>query len=116
MPSKKLLKKCQFFDQHFEEDKADIIFKFLTKDICTKNEIIQKMRCDKPTKTIYDSILKNKAEGDDVKKVQTHTHTHTYTHTYIHTYIYLRLDAQEQGRGRRRQEGASSVCVSLSHV
>ena len=79
MPSKKLLKKCQFFDQHFEEDKADIIFKFLTKDICTKNEIIQKMRCDKPTKTIYDSILKNKAEGDDVKKVHTQTHTHVHT-------------------------------------
>jgi len=70
MPSKKLLKKCQFFDQHFEEDKADIIFKYLTKDVCTKQEIIQKIRYDKPNKNIYESILKHKAEGDDIKKLK----------------------------------------------
>jgi serine/threonine protein kinase len=69
LPSKKLLKRCQFFDQHFEEDKADIVFKYLTKDVCTKQEIIQKIRYDKPSKSIYESLLKHKAEGDDVKKV-----------------------------------------------
>jgi hypothetical protein len=71
MPSKKLLKKCTFFDQHFEEEKADVIFKYLTKDVCTKQEIIQKMRFDKPNKNIYESILKHKADGDDIKKVRT---------------------------------------------
>jgi hypothetical protein len=69
MPSKKLLKHCQFFDQHFEADKADIVFKYVTKDVCTKQEIIQKIRYDKPTRSIYDSLLKHKAEGDDIKKV-----------------------------------------------
>jgi hypothetical protein len=69
MPSKRLLKRGQFFDQHFEEDKADIIFKYLTKDVVTKQEIIQKMRFDKPNKNIYESIAKHKAEGDDMKKV-----------------------------------------------
>ena len=71
MPSKKLLKKCTFFDQHFEEEKADVIFKYLTKDVCTKQEIIQKMRFDKPNKNIYENILKHKADGDDIKKVHT---------------------------------------------
>ena len=70
MPSKKLLKHCQFFDQHFETDKADIVFKYVTKDVCTKQEIIQKIRYDKPTRSIYDSLLKHKAEGDDIKKVR----------------------------------------------
>jgi len=70
LPSKKLLKRCQFFDQHFEEDKADIVFKYLTKDVCTKQEIIQKIRYDKPSKSIYESLLKHKAEGDDVKKLK----------------------------------------------
>jgi hypothetical protein len=37
---------------------------------------------------IYDLLLKNKAEGGDVKKVQTHTHTHTYIHTYIYDSLF----------------------------
>ena len=69
MPSKKLLKRCTFFDQHFEEEKAEIIFKYLTKDVCTKQEIIEKKRFDKPNKNIYENILKHKADGDDIKKV-----------------------------------------------
>ena len=69
LPSKKLLKRCTFFEQHFEEDKADIVFKYLTKDVVTKQEIIQKMRYDKPNKNIYDSIFAHKAKDDDTKKV-----------------------------------------------
>ncbi|EKX39685.1 hypothetical protein GUITHDRAFT_76197 [Guillardia theta CCMP2712] len=70
IPSKKLLKRCQFFDQHFEEDKADIFFKYLTRDLVTKQEIIQKIRYDRPNKKILESILKHKAESDNLKKVK----------------------------------------------
>jgi len=70
LPSKKLLKRCTFFEQHFEEDKADIVFKYLTKDVVTKQEIIQKMRYDKPNKNIYDSIFAHKAKDDDTKKLK----------------------------------------------
>ena len=70
MPSKKMLKKAQFFDQHFEEEKLNVVFKYLTKDPVTKMEIIQKIRYDKPSKSIYDNLMKAKATGDDAKKVR----------------------------------------------
>jgi hypothetical protein len=43
-PSKRMLRQAQFKDQHFEEDKADIVFKYLTRDVVTKMEIIQKIK------------------------------------------------------------------------
>jgi len=70
MPSKKMLRKAQFFDQHFEEEKGNVLFKYLTKDVVTKQEVIHKMRCDKPVVSIYEKLMKAKASSDDGKKIK----------------------------------------------
>ncbi len=70
MPSKKFLKKGQFFDQHFEEEKGLYMFKWLTQDKVTKAEIIEKKSYDKPTKSILEQLNKVRASSDDAKKVR----------------------------------------------
>ncbi len=68
-PSKKFLKKGQFFDQHFEEEKGQIVFKWITQDKVTKAEIIEKKIYDKPVKSIYEQLHKVRSSSDDAKKV-----------------------------------------------
>jgi hypothetical protein len=46
-----MLKKAQFLDQHFVEEKGIMIFKHQTKDVCTKGDIIVNIRYDKPTRS-----------------------------------------------------------------
>jgi hypothetical protein len=69
-PPKKMLKQAQFKDQHFEEDRTNLVFKYLTKDIVTKQEIIQKITYDKPNKSILDQLKKVRSSADDPKKVR----------------------------------------------
>ena len=46
-----MLKKAQFLDQHFIEEKGMMIFQHMTKDVCTKGDIIVNIRYDKPTRS-----------------------------------------------------------------
>lgn len=65
-----MLRQAQFKEQHFEEEKGNLVFKYLTKDLVTKQEIIQKITYDKPNKSIYDMLKKVRSSGDDPKKVR----------------------------------------------
>ena len=69
-PNKRFLKKGQFFDQHFEEEKGQVVFKWLTQDKVTKAEIIEKKIYDKPVKSIYEQLRKVRSSSDDAKKVR----------------------------------------------
>ena len=68
-PNKKFLRKGQFFDQHFEEEKGQVVFKWITQDKVTKAEIIEKKIYDKPVKSIYEQLRKVRSSSDDAKKV-----------------------------------------------
>ena len=68
-PNKRFLKKGQFYDQHFEEEKGQVVFKWLTQDKVTKAEIIDKKIYDKPVKSIYEQLRKVRSSSDDAKKV-----------------------------------------------
>ena len=65
-----MLKKGQFFDQHFEEEKGQVVFKWITQDKVTKAEIIEKKIYDKPVKSIYEQLRKVRSSSDDAKKVK----------------------------------------------
>ena len=69
LPAKRVLRKGAFMDQHFKEEKGNMIFMHQTKDVCTKNDIIVNIRYDRPTKSILEQLQKVKSPGDDAKKV-----------------------------------------------
>jgi serine/threonine-protein kinase PRP4 len=69
-PSKKMLRQAQFKDQHFEEEQSNVIFKYLTKDVVTKEEIIQKIKYTEPSRSIIDQLRKVKDRDDNIRKVK----------------------------------------------